>query len=428
MSTSVPPRDGGAFTESPGSPTPLLGDEAALRRAFDLEYSACVTSARSQLGEAESHAPRVVEAAFVNAWKQRASIADTEQLKAFLDAEVHRGASRALSRRAAAHRFGTHGGREEMRVAAHDGASSTTDAERSWAEIDRALHDTGPTTDAHAAAASAGRHEAAEHMKSVGKRGSWKVTVAVGIVAVAVAAIAVVYLDRLSEGEAALSAFNTASIQPITSTSGQIGSTTLADGSKMRMGPETKVYIADGFPTKLRAVKVDGTAQFDVAPNQPLPLRVVVKKAQVVATGTSFVVSAYPNDSGFMVLVREGSVTVAAGKVSKVLTANQGAMVNGSDIQSLTEAQRAEGFGWVDGHVTVTNKPLRDVVSQLTRWFNLDIKVPNLTLLDRNASFAVSLDSSRLAIAQVEKSAGVTFAYVGETKVFRDAAKAPSRK
>jgi hypothetical protein len=33
----------------------------------------------------------------------------------------------------------------------------------------------------------------------------------------------------------------------------------------------------------------------------------------------------------------------------------------------------------------------------------------------------VALDSSRAAIAQVEKTANVKFAYEGESKVFRDA-------
>jgi len=109
MSTSVPPRDGGALTGSPGTLPLLLGDELALKRAFDSEYSACIESARTQLGDAAPQAPRIVETAFVNAWNQRALFASSDQLKSFLGEEVKHGASRFLSRRAAAHRFGTHG-------------------------------------------------------------------------------------------------------------------------------------------------------------------------------------------------------------------------------------------------------------------------------------------------------------------------------
>src|ERR1044071_5922799 len=107
MSTSVPPRDGAGSAASPSSvsTSTVLSDEAALRRAFDAEYSALMTNARAQLGEAASHAPRIVECAFVDAWGQRASIKNAQELKAFLDKEVQRGSARALSRRAAAHRF-----------------------------------------------------------------------------------------------------------------------------------------------------------------------------------------------------------------------------------------------------------------------------------------------------------------------------------
>jgi ferric-dicitrate binding protein FerR (iron transport regulator) len=420
MSTSVPPRDGAAMAP-PSSVSTLLSDETALRRAFDLEYTGLMASARSQLGEAESHAPRIVECAFVDAWGARATIGNNEQLKAFLTERVHHGASRAISRRAAAHRFGTHGGRDDVKIASKTNASAAADAERSWTEVTRAIHSTGPSADAHAAVATATRHEAAEHMKSVAKGRSWKIPVAMGVLIVAASVAGIRYLDRLGEDDAAVQGVKGVNLLPlVAATSGQIGSLTLADGTKLRIGPETKVFVGDGFPTQFRAVRVEGTAQFDVAPNQKLPLRVVVKKGQVIATGTSFVVSAYPSDSGFMVFVREGSVTVKSDKLSTTLTANQIVAVRGSTSETPTDAQRTEAFSWVDGRFAVSDMPLRNVIESLTRWFNLDIKVPDSKLLDRKATVVVSLDSSRAAITQVEKSANVQFAYEGDTKVFRE--------
>ena len=420
MSTSVPPRDGGALPGSNRSLTPFLADESALRHVFDAEYGACLASAHSQLGDASSQAPRVVEAAFINAWMQRSAMHDAAQVKTFLTAEVHHGAARALSRRAAAHRFGSHGGRDGVNTDSL-AAAGAADAERSWAQITNAIHTDGNATDAHAAAADAGRHEAAAHMKAVGKGTSWVVPVAIGIVAVAISVGGVLYTSRLGEDDAVFSAVNNSGIQPIASSPGQIGMVTLGDGTKMRMGPETKVYIPDGFPTKIRALKVDGTAQFDVAPHQTLPFRVVAKHTHVIATGTSFTVSAYSEDSGVAVFVREGSVTVKSGKLTRTVAANQTLLASRSAQRALTDDERAQAFGWTDGRITVANKQLRYVVTQLTRWFNLDIKVPDLKLLDRTAGFSVSIDSSLAAITQVEKSADVKFAYEGDTKVFQDA-------
>lgn len=426
MSTSVPPRDGGAYSGPPSPVPPMLGDELALKRVFDREFSGCITSARAQLGDAESQAPRIVQTAFVNAWNQRASFSTDDQLKAFLAEQVSFGASRALSRKAAAHRFGTHGGRDEVHTASH-AVTGGADAELSWNEITRAIHGEATSKDAHAAAASVGRHEAAAHMKTVAKKGQWKVPVAIGVVALAAIGGSFFFLDNLGEGEAAMQAVGSATIQPIASQAGQIGTFNLADGGKVKMGPDSKIFIADGFPTKIRALRVEGTAMFDVAPNQPIPLRVVIKKSQVIATGTSFVVSTFAPDSAFAVLVREGTVTVKTDKAEKALTAGQTALVKGTAIGDLPEEQKAELFGWVDGKVTVGTQPLRTVMEQLVRWFNLDIKIQDASLLDRPASFAVSLDSSRAAITQIEKSANVKFGYIGENKVFQDAGKAAKK-
>jgi len=426
MSTSVPPRDGGAFSGPPSSVPPLLGDELALKRVFDRDYSDCLASARAQLGEAQSQAPRIVQTAFVNAWNQRASFSTDDQLKSFLAEQVAFGASRALSRKAAAHRFGTHGGREEVHTTSHNVASSA-DASATWSEIARALHGEETSKDAHAAAAIAGRHEAAAHMKTVAKTGQWKLPLAIGVIALAAIGGSLFFLNNLGEGEAALQAVGSATIQPIASQSGQIGTFSLADGGKVKMGPDSKIFIADGFPTKIRALRVEGTAMFDVAPNQPIPLRVVVRKSQVIATGTSFVVSTFTPDSAFAVLVREGTVTLKTDKGEKPLTAGQTALVKDGVIGDLPEAQKGELFDWVDGKVTVGTQPLRTVMEQLVRWFNLDIKIQDASLLDRPASFAVSLDSSRAAIAQIEKSANVKFGYIGENKVFQDAGKAAKK-
>src|SRR5947209_6470025 len=99
MSTSVPPRDGATLTGSaaPGVASPVLADEQALKRAFDANYEACLASAQSQLADAKSLAPRVVEVAFLNAWNQRAAFGTPDQLNTFLTDEIRHGAARALS-------------------------------------------------------------------------------------------------------------------------------------------------------------------------------------------------------------------------------------------------------------------------------------------------------------------------------------------
>jgi ferric-dicitrate binding protein FerR (iron transport regulator) len=414
-----------ARTASPSSLTPssILTDEAALKREFDAQFTSSLSAAHAQLGDATAMAPRVVETAFVNAWNQRGTIATADQLKVVLTDEIRHGAARALSRRHSAGRFA--GGKHTQTSHA---AASEAPADV-WANVEKAIHaSASSSSSAHAAAATTGRHEAASHMKAVGKRPSWIVPAAIGLFALVVSVGGMLYVDRLGEDDGALALVSSAAIQPLVATTpGQMTLwTTLGDGSKMKVGPETKVFVPDAFPDKARVIRIEGTAQFDVAKaadGKSLPFRVIAKRVHVIANGTSFVVSAYSSDSGMMVLVKEGSVTVKAGKTSTNVPAGQALLVENNVPRQPRAEERAQGFGWVDGQITVQHKQLRSVVAALTRWFNFDVKVPDLPLLDRDASIDVPLDSSRLAISQVEKSANVKFAYEGETKLFRDATK-----
>jgi ferric-dicitrate binding protein FerR (iron transport regulator) len=413
-----------ARTAAPGSLTPssFLTDEAALKREFDAAFATSLEAAKSALGDGAAMAPRVIETAFVSVWNQRGAVANAEQFRSLLADEIRHGAARALSRRASAGRFA--GGKQTS-------ASHTTASEAPgdvWAAIERGLHPVSSDA-AHAAHANTGRHEAASHMKAVGKKKSWVVPVVVGVVALGAAVAGVLYVDRLGEDEGALTLVSSASIQPISTSPGQIGSTTLGDGSKMKMGPETKIFIPDAFPDKARVLKIEGTAQFEVAKaadNKDLPFRVIAKRVHVIATGTNFIISAYPSDSGMAVFVKDGSVTVKAGKSVSTVAAGQGLIVENNVPRQPTADESAQAFGWVDGQVSVQHKQLRTVLAALTRWFNYDVKVPDLPLLDRDASINVPLDSSLLAIRQVEKSANVKLTFEGETKAFRDAT--PTKK
>jgi ferric-dicitrate binding protein FerR (iron transport regulator) len=421
-----------ARTDSPSSvtsspPSAYLRDETALRRAFDAEYAGAVATAREKLKDAPALAPRVVETAFVNVWQQRASLTSLTQFKQVLADEVTHGAARALSRRVAAQRFGGSASRDEMTMTGTHAASAEAGAEEAWSRITRTIRGEGNTAAAHQAAASAGRHDAAVHMKDLSKGRSWTVPILIVVAALAIAIWGVRKLSSLGEDDAVLASVASPNIQPIASGAGQIGSVKLGDGSPMQLGPETKVFIPDGFPTKIRAIRVEGTAAFEVAPNQTLPFRVVANRTQFIATGTKFAVSAYPEDSVAKVFVQDGSVTVKAGKATAVVAAGQAMATDKTGIHALSDEDKTESFSWLDHKLVIQQKPLRHVMAEMGRWFNADIKVPDAPLLARPTSVDVPLDSNMLAIKQIEQSANVKFAYEGQNRVFRDAPKGSAK-
>ena len=56
----------------------------------------------------------------------------------------------------------------------------------------------------------------------------------------------------------------------------------------------------------------------------------------------------------------------------------------------------------------------------LQRWYALDLNVADARLLERKASVRAPVTSSKQAIEDVERTAGVRFGYQGENKVLRD--------
>jgi ferric-dicitrate binding protein FerR (iron transport regulator) len=332
-----------ARTASPSSltnATGVLPDEAALKRAFDAEFAQCLASAKTQLGEAGTLAPRVVETAFVNVWAQRATLGTQEHLKSVLSDEIRHGAARALSRRHSGARFGAVGG---AHAKAHEVAADHEAPAHVWSQIERSLHGSGTTAEARKATADAGRHEAAAGMRRMGKRPGWVIPLAIGVVALIISVGFVLYVDRLGEDDAILSLVSNQDIQPLQSAAGQIGSTTLRDGSGMKMGPDTRVWVPTSFSTTSRALKVEGTAAFEVAPGKELPFRVVSRRNHFIATGTKFVISTFDKDTIPMVYVQEGSVTVKSGKNTAVVTAGQAMLADQANgIRALTEDEKAE--------------------------------------------------------------------------------------
>jgi transmembrane sensor len=299
--------------------------------------------------------------------------------------------------------------------------------EQSWAHVVHALHGEAHSPQALAQAAALSRHEAAEHIAVIEKGVPvWKV---VAIIAVVVGALAgaVALMNRIGADAKTAAAVNAGDVRIITSLPAQVGVVTLDDGSSVRLAPESKLSIPKGFGPDLRAVKLDGAATFSVAPGKG-SFQVHARDAIVVAKGTKFTVRGYDGDGGTTVVVEEGSVDVRHGEDTQPVAAGAAlVVVPGRPAHAATRDEADAAAAWSTGTLTVTNRPLREVLPQLRRWYGLTVNVPQATLLERPASFRASLDSSRQAIHGIEQSTGLEFGYIGPNMVFRERA-APAAK
>ena len=410
-------------------PISPLADEAALRRAFDAEYPTLMEAAKHHLGDAPQMAPRVVETAFAHAWLHRAALHSQEELHAYLTDEVQHGAMRALSRRAAAHRFGdvAHHDKHAGPHPSHNGEHVvTTTPEESWGRIVHTIHVEGHSAEAHKASADMVRHEAAEHVAAIAKGGNWKVPAAIGAAAVVLSLGAFYWLDLRGREEALSRAVSQQDAREVSTGNGQLANVTLDDGTRVRLAADSRVRIPKEFSDELRGVKLVGSSSFDVASGKDGEFQVFAGDAVITAKGTSFLVRAYA-DEPVVVQVREGTVSVRSGEERRDLAAGQGLVVAEAGVlRDPSGAELEEATAWTDGKLAIVGRPLRSALPQLKRWYSVDIKVPDYKLLDRPVTVRTTTEATKEAIAQVEQSGKLQFAWIGENMTFKDATVPPA--
>jgi transmembrane sensor len=416
MSTSSPPMGSNL---PPGSP---LSDASALEVYFRAHFSELADDAKGQLADAAPAAPRVVELAFRHAWEHREQIHNEDELNAFLREEVRHGAAREKSRRASLHRFDQH-----EKVNKKPGASPATtkvDVDQSWSHLAHALHLAPDTGSAALDSAALLRHDAAAHMADLAKRPSWKIPLAIGVVAALAIVGGIWSVNRLGDEGAITRALTAPDARTHVAATAQLAIVTLDDGTRVMLTPESRLVVPKQFGEILRVVKLDGEAQFTVASNQKKPLEVRAGNAKMIATGTVLTIRAFPAESTVVLSLKEGTASIQLGEQITPVAAGKALVVTKTGAtREPTPGELQEATTWVDHTLSISNRQLREVLPQLKRWYGVDIKVLDLPLLDRPVSLQASLDSPKEAISGVEKSANVRFDYEDKTMVFRDAAK-----
>jgi transmembrane sensor len=402
-----------------------IGDERSLERLFRESFQTLTEEAAAQLDDRAS-APRVVEGAFRRVWEERASFEKPEALERFLHSAINDCAVRENKRLASLHRFETGA---HVHLKAHTKHEPTVD--EAWSHLSASLHP-ADSPEAHAAARAQAsnlyRHDAAEHVASIGKRRLRLGAVALGA-AVALAIVGPLWwIERSSADAAATRALNSSDARTVSTLTGQQASVTLVDGSKATLGADSKLVIAPDFGAVVRAVKLEGAALFTVAPGQKHEFYLRAGDARVTATGTTFGVHAYPADETIVVGVREGSVTVKADDTRDIQAPRGVVVTKGGAIRDASASELEEALGWTDDRLVIANRPLREALKRMTRWYALEFAVRDSALLNRPVTVRASPQSWRDAITALERSGKLAVDADGRKMTVRDAGAAPTEK
>lgn len=164
-----------------------------------------------------------------------------------------------------------------------------------------------------------------------------------------------------------------------------IGSRTvvhLSDGSEVHLNYGSKLKYPQFFSGATRGVQLSGEGYFNIAPNPEKPFIVSAGKMNVKALGTSFNVSAYPNEDIVETTLVNGKVTLERNEISgkaKLI----GIMAPGQHVNYSIKTGEVSGtngnvekyIGWKDGKLIFEDATMTQVAEKLTRMFNADIEI-----------------------------------------------------
>lgn len=151
---------------------------------------------------------------------------------------------------------------------------------------------------------------------------------------------------------------------------GERATITLPDGSHVVMNVASQLHVPANYSSGNRTVILDGEALFSVTDHSGSPFTVMAGPSITRVLGTKFVVRHYATDTAAKVLVQDGRVNVH----SAVLSSSQQVFVSRHGTGPI-QAANAGSLSFSRGVLTLASMSLGDAVTELNRWYDVDIQI-----------------------------------------------------
>ena len=149
---------------------------------------------------------------------------------------------------------------------------------------------------------------------------------------------------------------------------------TLSDGTRLYVNSGSEVEIPSVFDPEKRKIRMTGEEYLEVAKDAERPFFVETEDFDVRVYGTSFNVSAYPEDGVSSVVLVEGSVAVSAGDMTRFIEPGQKMEISGGRMD-VSDVDVMEYVGWKDRIIITGGQTLDQIMQKLARYYGADISV-----------------------------------------------------
>ena len=179
----------------------------------------------------------------------------------------------------------------------------------------------------------------------------------------------------------------------------------LPDGSKVWLNAASLIEFPTAFYGKERRVKLSGEAYFEIAKDKNRPFFVNTDSTQTEVLGTSMNINAYDDEDAVKTTLLTGSVRAYFTPVTEHGTryllqpGQQSQLDQQKKWANLVNVDPDQVIAWKNGSFNFQNLGLKEVMRQLSRWYNLEIvyekNIPNVTFggeISRNIPLSDLLD------------------------------------
>lgn len=169
----------------------------------------------------------------------------------------------------------------------------------------------------------------------------------------------------------------------------------LSDGTQVRLNAGSSLFYPQRFSRLFsrRDVYLDGEAHFDVAKNSSQPFIVHVGNLKVKVLGTHFNVKAYPAEELVTTTLEQGKVKVYGDKIAMTLLPDEQAVYNRISGKMTKRSVNSGNYNqWMDGKLLFDQAPLKAIIADLQRRYNVGIKTTPAVDLSRRFTMAFRAD------------------------------------
>ncbi|HEX3868568.1 MAG TPA: FecR domain-containing protein, partial [Gemmatimonadaceae bacterium] len=175
---------------------------------------------------------------------------------------------------------------------------------------------------------------------------------------------------------------------------GKRDSINLPDGSRVILGPDSRIVVLGDYGTRARAIELQGDAYFDVRHDPAKPFSVQVGRALIEDIGTTFAVESDAGDTTTVAVITGSVRLLPSGTPSAA-----GEVLSAGDRGSLSDDGKLHAYphtvsddtSWTSGHLIFKDASVPRLVGEIHRWFGVDIQVSDTALLSKHVS--TSFDS-----------------------------------